>query len=200
MADGSVLPGIISGIIGGSCTLLAAGIITQSFQRSMKRADFFLSFNARYHQLMDKKFHSGSNFSAASAERFYHEFFDLMGDQFVSFRLGYVNPEFFTGWTIWRHYQYRDSSFKVHGVSYSDGWESWCDAIPRDEYEFVQFMRQVHACQNEEDVRRVVRWWGSRSKLLAHFLAWLGTRNELVLGALVATALWIVVLLATRMK
>jgi hypothetical protein len=165
------LPGVAGGVISATATLGAAWFVTSRLNTSMKRTEFYSKFNERYHALMNKKhildtdpiqFVKTQRSSRGArlekeAHRFYHEFFDLILDEFNAYRSGFLDRRVFAEWMKWRRHQFQESAekFNVCGLTYNDGWDFYSkyDLIRPD---FIKFMNAVHSAKSYDNVERLV--------------------------------------------
>ena len=160
---------IIGALIVAGTTVLVAIVVTEHLTTATKRAEFFLDFTKRYHNIiaekhkLDRKIktvrqdqpqYQPNKLEQADAHQIYFQLFGLIYDEFYAFRHNFLDPEALVHWMTWQMHDAYD--FEIGGVSYTNGWEMWF-AIPAVKpHQATPFMIEVRKCKDEGCVRRVV--------------------------------------------
>jgi hypothetical protein len=168
---------------------ITATVLTLTFygtiriQRAQKKSETAAEFGSAFIQLMEQKHKLETNqidlpralttqetqqqqvtdFLASEARHYYAQFFAFQFSEFHAYKNGYIGKDVFSIWmkSRWREFRAPEA---IHGVTYAAGWDHWKQVRHNNaEDEFVRFMREIHGCQNEAGVERVVTsfgpWW-----------------------------------------
>jgi hypothetical protein len=125
-------------LIGSFLAIFVAIYITNALTASMKRADSFLSFTTRYHEVrvdahaLDKKMmnhplatSNPATVDESDAHEIYFRLFGLVYDEIHAYRDGFLAEDAFVDWMTWQMYDYKGGQFRIGGVSYDEGWRWW---------------------------------------------------------------------------
>ena len=175
-ALGRLDPPVIGGLISGTATLIAAGVVTWRLNRGIKRAEFVLGFTQRYHSIMNEKHKLNREYvrvreggpptaqvfviEAMDAKELYRQLFGLMFDEFFAYQRHLLDQAVFSEWMKWRMDDYNGGGnyeFKICDMSYNDGWNECKDLGPFRDDLCKQFLYEIHQCQNYKSVERKVR-------------------------------------------
>lgn len=169
-------PAVISGLISGTATLMAAGVVTWRLNRGMKRAEFVIGFASRYHLILHEKHKLNREYvkvrqagpptehvvelEEMDAKEIYRQLFGLMFDEYFSYQRHLLDQSVFAEWMKWRMDDFNGGGnyeFKICDLSYRQGWDHCKLMGPFRDDPCKQFLHEIHECRNYESVERKVR-------------------------------------------
>jgi hypothetical protein len=181
---------------------------TVRMTKSLRKSDMAVQFGDDFNELMEKKHKiqtgqimpptgwqqatGGRTFLQLEAYHDYTQFFSFQFNEFHAYQSGYVDRDLFTIWMRSRRREFNHEN--IHGVSYGVGWQEWLVERHRNARDdFTRFMDDVHRCNTDEEVDRVVGSYGPWS---ARIRSWLrrpcGLQCALTVSALAALVVAII--------
>ena len=92
-----------------------------------------------------------------------------MYDEINAYQNNFLDKEVLVEWMTWQMYDYMGGEFKIGGVLYDSGWQSWL-ATPAKHHQYTPIMKKIFACKDKECVKDVIETTNS----CVTFVAWLG--------------------------
>jgi hypothetical protein len=127
---------LFSSILVALTTIGVAILVTRRINQTTKRAEFFLGFTTRFHNILaaihalqfdlsknpveSRKF--SDDLGKTAAQELYRQFFGLMQDQFFAYQRGFLDRDAFTEWMKCRYVDawHPEYKFKIFDVPYME--------------------------------------------------------------------------------
>lgn len=132
----------------GSVAIAAWAVIrTDQTQYEMKRIDLLTDYHNRYDKLVyEDKYHVSSK---QEADDYYRRFWDLIYEEFSSWRRQFIDPDPFSDWMRFQKNEWYLNPYigtNSNAVDYQTGWTN--AMVYQDDAEFSNFM--VHVFNRDE--------------------------------------------------
>jgi hypothetical protein len=205
---GTIVPLVGTAITAAVLILTFYG--TSRLTKSLRKSHLAVQFGDDFNKLMEMKHkiktgqvttpptwneQRDGKFLQVEAYHYYAQFFGFQFSEFHAYQAGYIDRDVFTVWMKSRPREFRNES--LQNVSYEAGWRGWLVERNRNVRDnFTHFMEDIHRCDTDEDVERVVGEYGPWS---ARLRAWLRRPCRLqcaltvfaLAAVAVATILWL---------
>ena len=147
---------------------------TVRMTKSLRKSDMAVQFGDDFNELMEKKHKlltrqvtepngwqapAGRNFLQVEAYHYYAQFFAFQFTEFYAYQSGYIERDVFSIWVRSRRREFNNEN--IHDVSYGAGWQEWLVERHRNARDdFTRFMDDIHRCNTDDEVDRVVGEYG----------------------------------------
>jgi len=136
--------------------------VTDALTTATKRTEFFLDFTKRYHEIRqrahdldDRVKTNASPLDEGDANQIYFQLFGLIYDEIHAYQNNFLDEKVFLNWMTWQMYEYSGGEFKIGGVSYDNGWQSWL-TTPAKHHEYTPIMAKIFVCDKKECVKDTI--------------------------------------------